>query len=415
MATQQHSKFNESSLLALSKSPPDGGKKGYWVLADESVRGLQAWVYGSGRVTFYARGRLGAGHEAGKQVRVKLGTWGPGFKIPAARKSAADSLGRIARGDDPNQKNRERRKEPTIGDVWDHYRENHLEARGKDRKGTRRSLWRCHLANEWGRRRLSAVTEQRAYDWYMKLGRVSPSQANHARRLLQRLFRWAKKKQTFGYQGAVPMDDWESSDLYPSKSRIKDFKRPELGRLIKAAIKWNDRATGDLVLLAALTGIRQEAICSMSVDDIDFHKGVWSILPDPNSKVKDLIEVALSDTALRVIRRRVMDDDQKWVFPAKRSGAGHMKNPYKRWRALFNIAKLPDHVFHDLRGLYITEARSGKADPTVARYNVGHSISGTRDIQDRHYFSIRYEACKEVADIVELAILKAAGNEASVL
>lgn len=102
-------KLNKTKIDKLTPQEKD-----YFVW-DDSLPGFGLRVWPSGRKTYVVQYR-----SAGKTRRLKLGNHGP-LTVEQARKEARATLGEVARGGDPQQERKTRRKSLTVAELCDDY------------------------------------------------------------------------------------------------------------------------------------------------------------------------------------------------------------------------------------------------------------------------------------------------------
>ena len=105
-----HFPFTEARLRAL---PTPATGRAWWY--DTKARGLCVCKTPTGAASFYFYK-----WSNGRPARMILGKF-PDLSVEQARKAADEAIGQIAGGRDPHAEHRQRRKEPTIADLWGHW------------------------------------------------------------------------------------------------------------------------------------------------------------------------------------------------------------------------------------------------------------------------------------------------------
>jgi len=137
--------FTDRSVAALRSSPT----RVDYMCSDAKLRGFGLRVYPSGVKTWFVRYK-----KDGAPRRFNLGTY-PGVTLKSARTRAETTIGRLARGEDPQAERSEQRSAPTFEDLAAGY----LELHAKQKKRTWEEDLRIlnhDLLPKW--RRLRAVT-----------------------------------------------------------------------------------------------------------------------------------------------------------------------------------------------------------------------------------------------------------------
>lgn len=119
-------------------------------------------------------------------------------------------------------------------------------------------------------------------------------------------------------------------------------------KLIEAAALCGWRAKSfelfrDVVVLMRETGMRNEReLYRVRIESIDWMNKLIFI---PDSKTPSgTRRIPMSDRAVSILRARCAGRDQGWVFPSKRSVAGHLTTVGKLFRQARNKAGLPKEL-----------------------------------------------------------------------
>ena len=87
-----------------------------------------------------------------------------------------------------------------------------------------------------------------------------------------------------------------------------------------------------MLLTALLTGARKTNVQAMRWADIDFTTNLWRI---PETKSGKPVVVPLVAEAVALLsQRKESANGSPWVFPSKRSKAGHISEIKAAWNAL---------------------------------------------------------------------------------
>jgi integrase len=166
----------------------------------------------------------------------------------------------------------------------------------------------------------------------------SPSNANCALRTLRRMLHKAEEWELIR---SVPK--FKLVKEYGRSSRLDDAAEKEL---LTAAVSCGWRKSGvqlfrDIIILMRDTGMRNEReLYRVRIENIDWSNRVAFV---PDSKTPDgRRTVPISDRALEVFRARCAGRRSGWVFPSKRSRAGHLTTMANRFREAREKAGLPE-------------------------------------------------------------------------
>ena len=395
---------------------PTAGRKLY---ADPDARGHSVRVSADGeRVAYFYR------KVAGDPVKIALGVFDPAISKSRELERNADpftfianrpplnlrmaralalAVGlEVAKGNNPAHAAREARRakagELTLGDAFDRYERDHLEAQGRRTAADLRALFERYIGAlpderkrphgrertksdhgvDWSRRKLSEIdaNDVRSLMVSLKDGHGA-STANRAFELLRTMFNRLRDWHLF--EGDNPC---AGLSKFPEHSRERFLRGDELPAFFAAFNALAEGAFKDFVALALYTGARRGNVLGMRWADVDLHAGLWSI-PATASKSGKPMTLPLTRRALDVLeRRRAADPQGAFAFPAD-SKSEHMTPPKKQWAAFVKAAKLEDFRFHDLRrSAGSWAAMTGASLPIIGKA-LGHKSAASTEIYAR--------------------------------
>jgi integrase len=330
---------------ALEKITPNKNQR--IAIHDTKVEGLILRVEPSGRKSFCWL-RKGAG-----QVRFKrIGAF-PDFTVEQARGKASEynsSLAKWAADDFQGDSPFERRPHLTLGEVLEHYIEQHCAKYTKNPirtvKATRWQFDRYLIA--WKDRRLVTIKQKDVRELHTKLGKAhGQTTANRNLTFLRTLFYHASSR--MNWKGENPASNpGRNKILYDEYSRDRYLQPDEAMRLFRELRLEPNRSLRDFVFLSLLTGARKMEVLSMKWKDLNITQALWS--PLKPIKRKKSYNIVLPPQAVEVLkeRRERMETKSEWVFPS-RGVSGHLVNVKKPWRALLKRAAIQEFRIHDLR------------------------------------------------------------------
>ena len=149
-------------------------------------------------------------------------------------------------------------------------------------------------------------------------------------------------------------EEWELVRSVPKFKLVTEYGRSSRldeaveKQLLAAAATCRWRKGGcllfrDIVILMRDTGMRNEReLYRMRIENIDWNNRVVFV---PDSKTPDgRRTVPISDRALDLLRTRCANRREGWVFPSKRSRAGHLTTMANRFREAREKAGLPEEL-----------------------------------------------------------------------
>lgn len=358
--------FTVKGLEALK--PPATGRIYVYDLRTPS---LCVCVTENATKTFYLYRRVG-----GKPQRVRLGTFPP-LTIDQARDLAARTHSDITYGVDPNAEKAKARKAATLGEVWEHYLENSLKAKRRERtRVTNESRWKTCLA-DWKDWKLASITRQDVVALHGRLGRDrGKTTANRAIQLLRALYNYADDPMGIKLENPA-----KKIELFAEEQRTRFLQADEIPRFFAAVEAEPDESLRDFFLLALWTGARRSNVQAMAWRDLNLPGATWTI-PGSQFKTGKPVTVALTPEAMAILLRRAETIISPWVFPSH-GKTGHLMEPKIAWDRIRKAAGMPDLRIHDLRRtLGSWQAALGTSLHVIGK-SLGHATPAATAIYSR--------------------------------
>ena len=367
-------------------------ERGKTITVDADVPGFGARVTANGARSYVLRYTTRAGRERVYTIG-SADTW----RTADARIKARELRREIEDGGDPLGEIQAEREAPTIGDLIERFRSEHLP---KKRPGTVKDyecLLRVHIEPHFGRH--TKVADVRFEDvdaLHRKVTKAgNPYQANRATTVLSKMFALAVR--------------WHMRETNPAKGieRNTEYHRrrylsgDELVRLTKALAKHPERQIADAIRLLLLTGARKGEVLSMKWADIE--DGIWS-KPPSSTKQKQHHQVPLSAPALRLLAdiRKRQRPGAEFVFPSD-SASGHLVEVKSSWREIIRSAGIEGLRVHDLRHSYASQLVSGGASLPLIGALLGHSNPLTTSRYAHLFHDPLRAATEKVGAVIEAA------------
>ena len=331
MGEQKRFNFRKTDIEALPI--PSEGRTTYY---DETVDGLAVVVYPSGSKTFHVIKKL---RRSNRVVKPKLGKFGE-IGVETARKMALTLLSEIAQGSDPEETYRERKGEPTVGQLFELYIKEYAQQRCTTWKDMQANFSRYF--GEWCDRKVSTIKKADVQRQVNDLGQKhGESTANRAFDTLRAVYSWGKK------YGHIKVENPCSGvATFRLRSRERFIRPDEFEKFVEGLKSETNISFRDYVYLSLFTGARQGNVLSMRWDQIDFNLALWHI---PITKNKESQTVPLTSLALEVLSDRWdRRESDEWVFPSD-GITGHIVEPKNGWRSFLKKTGLKDLRMHDLR------------------------------------------------------------------
>ena len=374
--------------IALLRPPLDERRLYYY---DTKTRGLAVAVTRAGSKSFVVYRWV-----RGRPERVTLGRCSDGstagLSIEQARKAAAEINLAIAKGENPNDRKRELRKELTLRGLFELYESRHCEVHNR-RPDKPKANYRLYLSH-WSGRRLSQIKRADVQALHAKLGKeIGQVTANIAIKLLRSMF-----------NRAIDWELWDQPNpvrgirMFVEKSRDRFLQPDELPRFFEALNGDSDELVRDFVCLALLTGARKANLLAMQFKDISFERAEWRI---PETKSGTPHTVPLVPEAIAILERRKKkidkqpkkEKDKGYVFPGK-GESGHFSEPKKGWRRILDRAEylelrrliaakrcLPNIRAQDLEGIVDLKSALDDARREAKEVGIDHASARINDLR----------------------------------
>jgi integrase len=392
-ATEQKSVGRQRLTDAIVRRlpPPAMGKA---ITVDADVPGFGARVTANGARSYILRYTTRAGRERTCTIG-DAATW----RTTDARDKARALRREIEDGGDPLGELEDERAAPTMPDLIERFRAEHLP---KKRPGTTRDyeyLLRLHIEPHFGvHTKVADVRFEDVDALHRKITKGgSTYAANRCIAVLSKMFSLAIR--------------WRMRESNPAKGieRNKEYHRrrylsgDELVRLTKALAKHRDRQAADAIRMLLLTGARRGEVLGMRWDDVA--DGVWS-KPASSTKQKEAHEVPLSAPALQLLSdiRKRQRPRAPFVFPSI-GASSHRVELKKAWAQITKAASIEGLRIHDLRHSYASQLISGGASLALVGALLGHS----NPLTTSRYAHLHHDPLRAATEKVG-AVIAAAGK-----
>jgi integrase len=386
------------ALIRNKLEPPEKGNRVHY---DSDVPGFGLRVTKAGAKAFILNYRV---RGSGRERRYTIGAF-PGWQTTAARKKAKELRRLIDDGGDPLGELEDERAAPTVADLIERFRQEHLPKR---RPGTRvgyKGIINKHIAPHFGKHvKVADVTFSDVDALHRRVTEsAGPYAANRCVGLLSKMFSLAQR--------------WRMRDDNPCRGvemnteyhRQRYLKPEELARLVEALAVHPEKQTADALRVILFTGCRKGEALSCRWADVDLTAGLWS-KPPSSTKQKKPHEVSLSAPVRQLLAgiaeaqtgkgRRPLGE---FVFPSTVSGTGHLVDIDATWHSICKAAGIEDLHIHDLRHSFASQLASGGASLALIGAMLGHAKAETTKRYAHLFRSPQQEAAEKVGAIYAAA------------
>jgi integrase len=369
-------KLTEQVIKSLV--PPGTGNR---ITYDTEVSGFGARITAASVISFIVNYR----NRDGVSRRHTIGRY-PAWTVVAARERAKELRREIDAGGDPVTAKRALRDAPTVRDLIERFREEHV---SRKRSVTQSSYhWSLkEIERELGNLKVASVAFAEVDGLHRKISKRAPFQANRTHAVLSKMFNLAIK--------------WQMRVDNPCRGVERNHEEPreryltpeEITRLTAVLADCKVRSSADLFMLLLLTGARVGETTAARWTDINLTTGIWS-KPSHHTKTKKTHHVPLSAPAKELLER--IRDRQNGsvthVFPDRKRRQTLMKD----WAEICKEAKLTNVHIHDLRHAHASLlASAGFSLPVIGKM-LGHVQASTT----QRYAHLLGDTLKEAADAV---------------
>jgi len=347
-------------------------------LRDDTVTGLEARSFPSGRKAFYLYYRT----KLGKARHPKVGDCGI-MTLADARAKAKSMLLAVANGGDPVADRNNEKREPTFKDLWLRYRE--LQgARNKSARETQR-LYLRHLSPRFDDRRVRSLGHEDAMRLHSSLART-PYQANRVVALLSKLCSFAERPLEWRNLNSNPCRGLERYAELKRRRYAKPAELAQIGKLLDQHAAAFPQSVAFIYLLL-YSGARPAEIGQCQRAWLD---GNVLRLPDSKTGQRD---VYLPPQAMAVIGS----------LPPYRDGTiTGIKSPRVLWRLVRAAAGCPDlRLYPDLRRSFATVGVAAGNSMDLMGGLLGHKNRQTTMIYARLMEDAAQEAASSTAAAME--------------
>jgi integrase len=379
-------------------------KTGKEITLDDEVTGFGARITAADARSYVLRYTTRAGRERTYTIGDAT-VW----KTTDARAKAKDLRRAIEDGGDPLADVEDERAAPTVGDLIERFRQEHLPRKRERTRVDYERMLGNHIGPHFGQ--YTKVADVRFEDIDALHRRITKAGSTYAaNRCIAVLSKMFSLAQRWRMRSDNPCRGIEKN---PESKRKRYLSADELARLTRALAAHADKQSADVVRLLLLTGARRGEVLAMRWADVDLSTGKWT---KPGSTTKQKTDhvvplsaparTLLSDIAERYAREHLKRPLGEFVFPGT-GGTGHIVEIKKSWRHLCRAAGIVGLRPHDLRHSFASQLASGGASLPLIGALLGHSNPGTT-ARYSHLFDDPQRAAVERVG----AVITAAGKPA---
>ena len=312
-------RFTETFIKGLA--PPEKGARWEW---DSELTGFLIRVFAptrshpEGARTFYLSYWLKG------EKRYRIGSW-PDWSVTAARDEAKAMRKRVDRGEDPATVRRELRDAPTMQELWDRYRADHLPRKAAKSQREDTKMVERHILPHIGRDR--RVVEVHHGDIVALHRAVTdtgrPVLANRVVSCASKMFSLALKPmqgEARAWRDPALGNPCRGVERNPEDGKERFLSTPELAAVTDALAAYGITPATNCVRLIMLTGCRPAEAMRATWAQFDL-PGFW-IKPSSHTKQRKVHRAPLNPAAQELIERLRKPDSKPsdHLFEGRDSG-----------------------------------------------------------------------------------------------
>jgi integrase len=377
-------------------------KKGKDITLDDEIVGFGVRTTAAGARSYVLRYTTRAGRERTYTIGDAT-VW----RCTDARAKARELRRDIEDGGDPLADIEDERAAPSMVDLIERFREEHLPRKRESTRADYERMLRLHIGPHFGQHtKVADVRFEDVDGLHRKITRSgSTYAANRCIAVLSKMFSLAQR---WGMRETNPAKGIERNKEY---GRRRYLSPDELVRLTTALAKHPEKQAANIIRILLLTGARRGEVLGMRWADVDLTEGTWS-KPPSSTKQKEHHQVPLSAPARQLLseireqqagKRRVLPT---YVFPSI-GDTGHVVEIKKSWRRICKAAVVAGLRIHDLRHSYASQLVSGGASLPLIGALLGHSSPSTT----ARYAHLAHDPLREATERVG-SVITAAGKPA---
>lgn len=288
----------------VSKEPaPASGATTIW---DSEITGFGVRIFAptarhpQGARSFFINYRVD-----GRERRYTIGSF-PEWSVEAARNEAKELRRRVDRGEDPASEKRERREAPTVADLAERYRAEHLPKKAASSQANDWAMIQNEILPRLGSRKVADIHHGDIEALHRDItARGKPVRANRVLAVASKMFSLALKPmegETAPWRDQAQGNPCRGVERNPEEGNERFFSEAELAALSDALAAYGPKPAGDCIRFVMLTGCRPGEAMLAKWEQFDAEPGFW-IKPSAHTKQRKVHKAPLGPAAIELIAR----------------------------------------------------------------------------------------------------------------
>ncbi len=284
---------------------------------------------------------------------------------------------------------------PSLKDLWERYRADHLPMKGSRTQADERSMWEKIILPALGAMKATEVTHSDVEELHRRITvkRGTPIRANRTIEVLRKAFNLAIR---WGWRMDNPASGIRQN---PEESRNRYLSQQELARLSTALSEHPEQVSANAIRLLMLTGARRGEVLNARWEMFDLKAGLW-VKPSAHTKQRREHRVPLSAPALALLTEIKERQTSPYVFPGKTPDQP-LTDIKRTWMSVCREAAVEDARIHDLRHSFASILVSRGASLPLIGALLGHTQVTTTARYAHLYDEPLREAVEQVGSAIE--------------
>lgn len=316
-------KLNERTVKALP-APKTGAT--VW---DSEISGFGVRVSApTGRSPQGARSFFVNYWHAGRERRIKIGNF-PAWSVEEARREAKELRRRIDRGEDPASERRERREAPTVADLAERYRTEHLPKKAESSQTNDWQMIENEILPRLGSRLVAEIHHGDIAHLHQQItDRGKPVRANRVLAVASKMFSLSLKPmegEAAPWRNHAQGNPCKGVERNQEQGHERFFSEAELAAISDALTGCGATPGANCIKFLMLTGARPGEAMTATWEQFD-EPGFW-IKPSTHTKQRKVHRVPLGPAAIELLGQIRADRESSprsmrsnFVFPGQIPG-----------------------------------------------------------------------------------------------
>ncbi len=333
-------KLTERAVKAIEA--PQSGAATVW---DSEVTGFGLRIFApssrrpQGARSFFINYRVD-----GAERRFTIGSF-PEWSVEEARSEAKELRRRIDRGEDPASEKRDRREAPTVAELAERYRTEHLPKKAKSSQVNDWQMIKNEILPRLGSRKVADVHHGDAEALHQSItARGVPKRANRVKAVASKMFSLALKPmegETAPWRDQAQGNPFKDIESNPEEGRERFFSEAELAALSDALTAYGPKPAGDCIRFIMLTGCSPGEAMTATWNQFAVEPGFW-VKPSARTKQRRVHKAPLGPAAIELLeqirgRETTKRARSEFVFPGQVYGQP-LKHLHRTWKEISGTA-----------------------------------------------------------------------------